>query len=208
MAVSLAAGIIAWVMASARPPVYETSFALTVKLKTSQAGAKAGATGAGATVENYEKNVFFAMKSSEMMLDSLVSWLITPSEVLEIYRRAGINPPVTISKAGIMGEVNRYKLTRVFRPNKLSYQVLLVTLRSTNRQEAGQLALAAAEYLKHGGEAIVSQADNTPVFLIEPSQPVTFGVDRHPWLSGVMALIAAFITASLVVFLKENKGKI
>src|SRR3990167_294282 len=97
--IGLGAGLI---FSLIRPISYDTSLAFTINRINKQETAE------------YQFDGYYAIQASDLFSQTVMSWLMTPSVLLEIYQQAGIDP-----KISSLEEISSRFKTRQYSPQNI-----------------------------------------------------------------------------------------
>jgi hypothetical protein len=120
---------------------------------------------------DYSYDGYYSIRAAELVADSLMSWLSTPSVIKDIYVSAGI--PIDDTQAFA-------KAGRAFRAKKLSSQNVVVTFNAPDRSSAAKLARQMSRTLSSRAAQLVLTSKNQPLFLVSASSPVIADASLPP----------------------------
>lgn len=183
LAFSLLFGAILLIWSLSQPKKFDVSVSFTINLTNKQ------------NTLDYQYDGYYAIRASELLGDTIISWFLTPSEVLAIYQQAEIKPP----------QENLIKLTRRFKTTKFSGQNIVVRFSETDRDKAEKIAQALSNYLEVKAESLNKDSNGKSLFDIVASKPVTVETDRKILLNGILGLIAGLIISLSLIIIKEGR---
>ncbi len=172
LASSAAAALLFASVSSALPRRADVSFSFTVSQQARQA------------TTDYSYDGYYALRASELVADTLISWLSTPSILKEVYEKAGIPTTDTEIKA-LAG--------RFFRGKKYSGQNVVVAYSAESRETAAKLHESLSSLLSSRARTLVLSPDQETIFIVTASEPVIAA-------GGVSALRAAIAGAFVGAF--------
>lgn len=158
-----------WGLSMAAAPRYVTSLSISVNRTTKQ------------TTPDYQYDGYYAIQATDLFTQTLLSWFITPSVLLDVYTRAHVAPNITS-----LGE-----LTGRFRARKVAPQNLVVQFTEKNHDIAAAIADAISAEVKERGSQLDTSSDGATSFTIVPATPVIVETTQNAPLNAVAALIAS-----------------
>lgn len=170
----LAATIAALIVSIKQAPSYVTSVSISVnRIHQQQTG-------------EYQFDGYYAIQASDLFSQTILSWFLTPSVILEFYQKAEVDPEVD-SLGALVGR---------FRARKFSAQNVVVQFSDPNKANAEKLAIAIGDVIKEKGEALNRDEENQGLFHVDPAEPVI--VETRP--NAILNTIAAAIASALIAF--------
>lgn len=177
----LVATVATFVVSSRAKPTYATSLSITVNRVHRQA------------TPDYQYDGYYAIQASDLFSQTILSWFLTPSTLLEFYQRAGVDPHID----SLNGLVAR------FRARKFSAQNIVVQFSDPDRSAAEKLAKAIGEVVKERGESLNKDAEGQGIFEVLPATPVVVETTSNVPLNTGVALVASALTAFVLVALRR-----
>jgi len=160
-----------------RPVTYTTSIAFTVNRINKQ------------PTPDYQFDGYYALQASDLFSETVVSWFLTPSVIVEIYDAAGVDPHVTSLNA----------LTSRFKIKKYSSQNLVVKFTEASPDTAAKIAKAVIRTVESKAAELNQSADRKALFEVVGAKPVTVQDSNQLVLVGIVGLvIGLFLTTILV----------
>ncbi len=186
LAVILIPTILAVTFAATRPVSYSTSIAFTVNRINKQ------------DVKEYQYDGYYALQASDLFSETVVSWFLTPSVIVEMYDAAGV--PANVQDLS--------SLTARFKIKKYSSQNLVVTFTSATQPDAEKLAAAVVKTVEDKASQLNQSADRKALFEVVGSKPVTVERSRQVPLVGLVGFIfGTFLAALLTGLLGALRGR-
>ncbi|MFA6042965.1 MAG: hypothetical protein WC786_04720 [Patescibacteria group bacterium] len=177
--------IAAVLFATTRPDKYTTSLAFTVNRINKQ------------STTEYQFDGYYALQASDLFAETVVSWFLTPSVIVEMYDRAGLDP-----QAESLGS-----LTSRFKIKKYSSQNIVVKFTSLTNQEASQLSDAVVAVVEEKAAALNQSADRKALFEVVGSKPVIVQDGKGALLAGVVGIVlGAFLSLLLLTIIRLTRG--
>lgn len=179
----LAIGIVALVIAGAylwaylQPVRYATSMSLSVNSINQQQTA------------DYQFDGYYALQAADLFSQTVVSWLQTPSVLVEISERAGTTIPVTSMRS----------LTSRFKTKKYSSQNIVVTFAASSEDEGKRLAAAVTEVITARAQKVNRTTNNQALFELDASPPVIVRAEPDAVLIGGVSLFVGIVLALFLV---------
>jgi hypothetical protein len=173
LASSVAAALLFASVAAALPLRTSVSFAFTISQQARQA------------TTDYSYDGYYALRASELVADTMISWLGTPSIVKEVYDDAGIRMTDAEIKA-IAG--------RAFRGKKFSSQNVVVSYSASDTIVAAKLYESLSRLLSDRARSLVLSPEQETLFIVTASEPVIAETGVPPMRAGLAgAFVGAFI---------------
>lgn len=130
---------------------------------------------------DYQYDGYYAIQASDLFSQTILSWFLTPSVLLEFYDTAGVDPQIT-SLGG---------LTARFHARKFSAQNIVVQFSDPDRDSANKLATAIGTVVKKRGESLNQSDGGQGIFEVAPAKPVLVETRPNTVLNTVVALVAS-----------------
>ncbi len=160
-------------IAGALPERTSVSFAFTISQQARQETA------------DYSYDGYYALRASELVADTMISWLSTPSVVKEVYSDAGIAMTDTEIKS-ISG--------RAFRGKKYSSQNVVVSYAASDAVAAAKLYESLSRILSERARTLVLSPEQETLFIVTASEPVIASAGVAPRRAGLAgAFVGAFL---------------
>ncbi len=177
--------IAAILFATSRADTYTTSLAFTVNRINKQ------------STTEYQFDGYYALQASDLFAETVVSWFLTPSVIVEMYDRAGLDP-----QAESLGS-----LTSRFKIKKYSSQNIVVKFTSLTSEEASKLSDAVVAIVEDKAAALNQSADRKALFEAAGSKPVIVQDSKGTVLAGVVGIVlGAFLALFLLTIIRLTRG--
>lgn len=179
-------GIGGFLVAYFYPPKYVASISFTISRVNRQ------------DTSEYQYDGYYAIRATDLFADTILSWFITPSVLLEIYEKAHLDPQIK----------SLTSFTSRFKTKKYSPQNLVVKFTEKSKKRAENLSAAIISILEEKAVKINTTPQNEPLFSIAASKPVI--VETKPstilytFLGFVLGIALGIIYIYLNRFIKEN----
>lgn len=187
IALVVVSAAVAWYVSATATPQYAASLSLTVNRVNKKATA------------DYEYDGYYAIQASDLVAQTVLSWFLTPSTLLEFYERAGLDARIT-SLSGVVGR---------FHARKYAAQNIVVQFSDAEKARAEKLANAIGDVVQERGEALNKDAEGKAIFDVVPAKAVI--VERRPNVpltttaAAVVALLIGLVSVAGLSYLRgEN----
>lgn len=167
----LAVTIMTLIVSMSRAPRYLTSLSIAVNRISKQA-----------TTE-YQYDGYYALQASDLFSQTLLSWFLTPSVLLDFYEQAGVEPNITTTNA----------LVSRFRARKFAAQNIVIQFTERDRDTAAKLAEGISAVVRERSASLDTDASGDATFDVVPSQPVIVEVTPSVALNTIAAFVASIL---------------
>ncbi|HJV32491.1 MAG TPA: hypothetical protein VJ694_00520 [Patescibacteria group bacterium] len=182
---ALAGTLVGAALASVAPSRVKASLSFTVAQQARQETA------------DYAYDGYYALRAAELISDTMISWLSTPSVVKEIHAAAGLE----LSDAEAFAAAGR-----AFRAKKYSSQNVVVSFSAADEEAARKLAAAAADLLAARAAGLTLTAKGDSLFHVTASAPVVAPASTSPKAAAAAgASIGAFLGLTLAYLARTKK---
>jgi capsular polysaccharide biosynthesis protein len=175
----LAVGLAAFLFSYYTPITYDTSISFAInrinKEKTS----------------DYQYDGYYAIQASDLFSQTVVSWLSTPSVLLEIYDNAKIDPQISSID----------KFSSRFKTKKYSPQNIVVRFNERDRVTSEKIAKSIQDVLSDKVSKLNQNPENKALFELASSSPVIVEKKPEIILLTIIGLISGFIFALLLTYI-------
>ncbi|WKZ28871.1 MAG: hypothetical protein QY323_05075 [Patescibacteria group bacterium] len=173
LASAAAAALLFAAVAGTLPPRTNVSFAFTISQQARQ------------ETSDYSYDGYYALRASELVADTMISWLSTPSVVKEVFADAGIQRTDSEIRA-ISG--------RVFRGKKYSSQNVVVAYAASDAETAAKLYASLSRHVSERARTLVLSPEQETLFIVSASEPVIAETRIPPARAALAgAFVGAFI---------------
>jgi len=144
----------------------------------------------------YQYDDFYRLQADEKFAETLVEWLKSPRTVSDIYSEAGLNLQAMSSR----------KLSKIFRAQKLSPQLVAISYGSTNEEIAKNISSAISKKLTENTNSLNQDQKEDTWFKIIAHDPVIVRDDFN-WIfvlgvALILGIFLAFWTVLIIHYLK------
>jgi capsular polysaccharide biosynthesis protein len=138
----------------------------------------------------YQYDGYYAIQASDLFSQTVMSWFLTPSVLLEMYDKAGVDPKIASIE----------EISSRFKTKKFSPQNIVVRYKERDRQTADKIGQAIISVTQDKAAAANQTSDQKALFQVIGSKPVI--VEKKPSLimSGVIGLLAGFIISLVLAY--------
>ncbi len=147
----------------------------------------------------YQYDGYYAIQASDLFSQTVLSWFLTPSVLLEIYSKAGVDAQVK--------SINT--LTSRFKAKKYSAQNIVVTFTERDQDSAQKISQALISTIQDKAKVANQTADQKALFEIVGATPVIIQSKPSVMLIGAIGLVAGLlimtVLAYLLSFVKSNR---
>ncbi|MBU0598220.1 hypothetical protein KKF61_04485 [Patescibacteria group bacterium] len=159
-----------------KPVYYDTSISFAINRVNKQ------------ETQDYQFDGYYAIQASDLFSQTVMSWFMTPSVLLEMYELAGIDPQISTIE----------ELTSRFKAKKFSPQNIVIRYKERDQKTAENIAQAIITTVEEMAAESNQTSDHKSLFMVVGSKPVV--VEKKPviWLNGVIGL-ASGLVISLVI---------
>lgn len=177
----IVAGVIGYVVSVQRAPMYEAVVSYEVELINR-----------GDTTE-YEYGSYYDLKGAEIFTQHLMTLLRSAGVIEEIFKNAGVGYTIT----------NLNTFTNQFRTDQGSAQDLTVTFSRYQEDEAFAIANAMTDVLVERTATTQVSTEGHSQFRLRANDPIVIYKETNEWLVAVTALVAGWLLAIVLVYLKR-----
>jgi len=150
----------------------------------------------GQTAKDYEFDGYFSVKAANEFADTVAQWTKSPEVINDIYKKAGVSAPAKALKS----------FYQKIEAQKMSPQYVEVKFNSDTAQDGTKIAKAIGSVFTEKAEQ-ASKLSGDVVFSVVSGEPVIVKNQGDFVLNGIIAFLAGFLLAILIVLLKENDGR-
>lgn len=138
----------------------------------------------------YQFDGYYAIQASDLFSQTVLSWFVTPSVLLEIYERAGTDPQVSSIE----------ELTSRFKAKKYSAQNIVIRFHERDRETAEKISTALIEVIEERGSVANTIGEESSLFEVQGATPVIISARPLVWLSGLVGMVSSCILALLIAY--------
>lgn len=172
---------------SQQPTSFSASRALTLSRVNTQ------------KTSDYKYDDFYAIQAVDLFNKTVAAWLQTPSDVLDVYKDAGVAAPTTSLNS----------LARVIKTTKISPQVLQVEFTHTNKDEAQKIADSIVKIVQREVDKQNEVETEQAYFHVDASETVVVETPKYYALVAIVAaILGVFVSYNLALLLNYfGKGQ-
>jgi capsular polysaccharide biosynthesis protein len=174
-------GFFAFIFSFFAPTVYETSLSVEIERKNIQ------------ETSDFRYDDYYALKASEMFVDSMAKWFSNPEFVTQICQKAEVD---------IKGASLR-NLKKKIRANKMSAQYLEIKFKSKTREESKKISSAISSTIKEKSKNLGWTNAKENIFSIKTSEPII--IEKNPliFLNTLIGLFSGLFIGILIGFFRK-----
>ena len=179
LVLTLITTVSAFLFAYYRPTSYASSISFSVNRINKQ------------TTDYYEYDGYYSIQASDLFSQTIISWFMTPSVLLEIYEKAGLDPHITSLE----------KFANRFNTKKYSAQNIVVTFGESNQERAQKLSEAVIEVVESDASKLNQTHDQKALFEIVGSKPVIVENKPNIILITIVGFVAGIILSLIIIYI-------
>lgn len=164
-----------------QPVVYDTSISFTINRTAKQKTA------------DYQYDGYYAIQASNLFAQTIMSWLMTPAFVLEVYQEAGVAPAVQ----------SLDKLGSHFTSQRLSPQNVVVRFKEKDEATAKKIGRALIDKVEKKSNEINKTSEGDSLFNVVGYEPVVAPYKPDIKLVTVIGLIVGLLLSCFLVYVVE-----
>lgn len=180
LAFTLLVGAMGLILATSTPPKYQTSVSFSIALTQKQ------------QTPDYQYDGYYAIRAAELVSQTLISWFLTPSVILDIYQDAGISPKIS--------NLNRFVAR--FKARQHAAQNIVITFKEQDEQTAEAIAGSIVKIVEQKGEALNTTQQHEALFDVQGSTPVIVQTRWNPYVATGSALLLGLFFSLFVISVK------
>lgn len=144
----------------------------------------------------YQFDNYYRLQADEKFAETIVQWLKSPRVATDIYDSAGVETK----------DLSLRHLSKLFKADKMSSQIVLVTLQAKSKEEAKKISNAAVKKVEENIETLNKDQKEETWFKIVANDPVIarngVGVMTLVLASLLIGIFLAFWTAMIAHYIK------
>lgn len=161
-----------------QPTLYDTSISFTINRTAKE------------KTTDYQYDGYYAIQASNLFAQTLMSWLMTPSVLLEIYQEANIEPNIDYLD----------KFASRFETKKFSPQNVAVRYKERNIETAQKIAQGIIKVVEEKSLELNRTSEGDSLFLVVGSQPVIVPYKPSVPLVTVVGLAVGFLISCFLAY--------
>jgi capsular polysaccharide biosynthesis protein len=139
----------------------------------------------------YYDDSYFGIQASDLFSQTVISWFLTPSVLLEIYESGDIDPQIK----------SLDKFANRFKTKKYSPQNIVVRFNERDEETATKISEAVVEVVEKKAVSINKTVDEKALFEIVGEKPVIVKNDPQISLTTIIGFIAGLVVSIVFVYL-------
>ena len=149
----------------------------------------------------YQYDGYYSIQASDLFSQTVMSWLMTPSVLLEIYDQAKIDPKISSLE----------ELAARFKTKQYSPQNLVVRFKERDQITSEKISQAIISVVESRAAAANQTSDNKALFQVVGAKPVIVQRQAVVWLNTLLGFLAGLliscITAYIIEYLRSGQPK-
>lgn len=176
--VTLLGGVVALVSALTAAVQFDTSISFSINRTNTL------------ETNEYQYDGYYAIQASDLFSQTVMSWFLTPSVLLEIYDSAKIDPNISSIE----------ELTSRFKTRKYSPQNIVVRYQERDRATADQIAQAITAVVEQRAADANKTIEQEALFAVKGGTPVIVEKKPSVILNTIIGLVAGFVLSVVTVY--------
>lgn len=143
--------------------------------------------------DEYQYGSYYDLKAAEVFTQNVMSWMMTPSVIIDIYRAADVGYTID----------NIDKFTNRFHSKQLGAQNFTVSYTDSSRTNAEKLADGMMQVVSNRSETILTNESGEAIFTVQGNEPVIVKSNFGSTTTTAVGLIVGFVLAIILVYLHK-----
>jgi capsular polysaccharide biosynthesis protein len=139
----------------------------------------------------YQYDGYYAIQASDLFSQTVMSWFLTPSVLLEMYDQAGIDPKIASIE----------ELSSRIKAKKYSPQNIVVRYKERDQATADALGQSIISVTQKKAELANQTTDNKALFEVSGAKPVIVQKKPNILMNTLIGLIGGFIISLVAAYL-------
>lgn len=140
--------------------------------------------------QQYQYDGYYAIQASDLFSQTVMSWFLTPSVLLEIYDSAEIDPNISSIE----------ELTSRFKTRKYSPQNIVVRYQERDRPTADRIAQAITAVVEQRAAEANKTIEQEALFEVKGGTPVIVEKKPSAIINTIIGLVAGFVLSVVTVY--------
>ena len=174
-------GFFAFIFSFFAPTIYETSLFIEAERKNIQ------------ETSDFRYDDYYALKASEMLVDSMAKWFSNPEFITQICKKAEVD----ISSASLRN------LKKKIKADKMSAQYLEIKFKTKTRKESEKISSAISLTIKEKSKNLGWTDAKENIFSIKTSDPIIVEKNSMVFLNTLIGLFSGFFIGILIGFFRK-----
>ncbi|MEA2097549.1 MAG: Wzz/FepE/Etk N-terminal domain-containing protein [Patescibacteria group bacterium] len=171
----------AFLFSTMKPVVYETSISLAINKNNTQ------------NTDDFKYDGYYALQASEMLANTIVEWIKSPTVVNTIYQKAEVNQDFRNIKS----------YTKKFTARKMSSQHVEVKFKTDTKENAEKISSAIVEIINNKTKTIEENSEKEIAFSVSGENPVIIKNESDTFLNLIIGFISGIVLCIFIVFGKR-----
>lgn len=143
--------------------------------------------------DEYQYGSYYDLKAAEVFTQNVMSWMMTPAVVVDIYRAADVGYSIE----------NIDRFTNRFRGKQLGAQNFTITYTDTSRTNAEKLAQGMTQVVENRSETILTSESGEAIFSVQGNQPVIVKSNFGSTTTTLVGVIVGLVLSIILVYLHK-----
>ncbi|MFA6391929.1 MAG: hypothetical protein WCW66_04240 [Patescibacteria group bacterium] len=139
----------------------------------------------------YYDDSYFGIQASDLFSQTVISWFLTPSVLLDIYENGDVDPKIESLE----------KFANRFKTKKYSPQNIVVRFNERDEETANKISQAVILVVEEKAVTINQTADNKALFEIVGEKPVIVKNDPQIILTTIIGFIVGLVLSIVFVYM-------
>lgn len=184
--VALVTLFVSLVVLSLRPVQYDASLSFSINLQVRQ------------QTPDYQYDDYYAIKSAELVGDTIMSWFVTPAVVADIYGRSGVEV-----KEGFLSQFSGF-----FHAKKYSAQTIAVSFHYPSSAAAEELSQSVIDVVEERAAELNNVSNGSAAtYLVTSDEPYIVERQKPFLLVGIVAFFTGLIAGLAAVYTRHYLAK-
>jgi len=174
-------GFFAFIFSLLAPTVYESFILIQIERKNIQ------------ETSDYRYDDYYALKASEILIDSMAKWFSNPKFVSQIYKKAEID----------ISDLDTRKLKKKIKANKMSAQYLEIEFKAKTFKEAEKISSAISSIIKEKSKNLGWTNTKENIFSFKTGEPMI--IEKNPliFLNTLIGFLSGLFIGILIGFFRK-----
>lgn len=185
LSIGIVAAIVTFVFTLWQPNYYSSSLSLLISNDQIQ------------ETQDYRFDGYYTIQAVDLFSNNVEAWLQSPEVVSAIFRYAKVN----------LNTLNIKEFTKIFKVEKLASHYVEVRYKSSNEEEAVNIASAITEVLSEKTKSLSELSKNQTTFSISSGKPVTVLTKQPILVNTAVAFVVGLFVGFLLIIIKEYRPR-
>lgn len=141
----------------------------------------------------YQYDGYYSIQASDLFSQTVMSWFMTSSVLLEIYDNAKVDPKITSIE----------KFTSRFKTKKYSAQNIVVRFKERDRETAEKISNSIIKIIEDKSAKANQTSDQKALFEVIGAKPVIVEQRSNLWFTLLLGFIAGLVVSIILIYIFE-----